>query len=200
MCNTWTRFHQRLCRNFHFGRAKIIGFLEYIVERVNGTLLPPVDLPPRLSAKNKKKLPTFKNKENKNNENRFTILQDCTSTISSQDFCGNGRDKLVDNKYNISKQGIKHNPIDGSELDQPIHNRGFDKSFCCCQDQIKKAKIKLWQLEQLLIPFCHPQYVHALIESIISYCNASGDYEHIDRCLENHRTNIIEGRWHIYPK
>jgi hypothetical protein len=40
--------------NHHLSKAKILSFLEYLIGRTNGTLPPPSQTPPRLSAKNKK--------------------------------------------------------------------------------------------------------------------------------------------------
>jgi hypothetical protein len=85
----------------HFKQAKIVSFLEYLIGRANGTLPPPSQRPPRLSAKNKN---FCKNNEQKGAGNRFTFLQDVTATMAPQDPCRTPTDKLeyfgrVDEKH-----------------------------------------------------------------------------------------------------
>jgi hypothetical protein len=79
-----------------------------------------------------------------------------------------------------------------------LHNTGTP--CCCCEDHIRKANIKLYELEQLLLPFTNSHHIEKLIGSIVRHCNKFGDYNYVDECFENHRTNILEKRWHWYSK
>jgi hypothetical protein len=144
----------------HFKQAKIVGFIEYLIGRTNGTLPPPSQTPPRLSAKNKRKM---------------------------VNFCKN--DKPVMTK----------DPVYGLEINPSLHNEST--SSCCCEDRIRKANVRLYELEQLLLPFANSQYVEELIKSIVRHCNTFGDYDdYVEECFQNHRENIIKKRWHMYPK
>jgi hypothetical protein len=71
----------------HFKQARIVSFIEYLIGRTNGTLPPPSQSPPRLAAKNRKKILDFgNNNEQKNAGNKFSSLQDdATAIISPHD-------------------------------------------------------------------------------------------------------------------
>jgi hypothetical protein len=72
--------------NHHLSKAKILSFLEYLIGRTNGTLPPPSQTPPRLSAKNKKMLLDRKDSdEQKNANNRFIFLQDAAAATTPHD-------------------------------------------------------------------------------------------------------------------
>jgi len=187
----------------HFQQAKIVSFLEYLIGRANGTLPPPSHRPPRLSAKNKKKMLDFcKINEQKGAGTRFTSLQDATTivTIAPQDHCGTSKDELentrqIKEKY-VTPVIIK-DPVYGLEINPSLHNTG---PSCCCEDRIRKANIKLYELEQLLLPFANSHHIEKLIGSIVRHCNRFGDYDYVEECLENHRKNILQKRWHWYSK
>jgi hypothetical protein len=38
-------------------------------------------------------------------------------------------------------------------------------------DEYKQSRIKLIELEQLLTPFCPPQYIHNILNTIVRHCN-----------------------------
>ena len=72
--------------NHHFSKAKILSFLEYLIGRANETLPPPSQTPPRLSAKNKKRMLDRKDSdEQKNAKNRFILLQDAAAPTTPHD-------------------------------------------------------------------------------------------------------------------
>jgi hypothetical protein len=54
----------------------------------------------------------------------------------------------------------------------------------------KQARSKLFELEQLLTPFCSPQFKYNTQNTIVRLCNMRGGYTTIDDALENHRNNI----------
>ena len=175
-------------------RQRSWGFLEYLIGRTNGTLPPPTQRPPRLSAKNKKKILDFcKNNEQKDAGYRFTSLQD--ATIAPQDHCTTST-RQIKEKY-VTPFTIK-DPVYGLEVNPSLHNTGTPS--CCCEDRIRKANIKLYELEQLLLPFADSHCIEKLIGSIVRHCNKFGDYDYVEECFENHRKNILEKRWDWYSK
>jgi hypothetical protein len=165
----------------HFHQTKIVSFLECLIGMANGTLPPPSQRPPRLSATNKKKILDFyKNNEQKGAGNRFTSLQDATTTvtIAPQDHCGTSKDES-DNTRQIKEKDITpviiKDPEYGLEINPSLHNIGTPS--CCCEDRIRKANIKLYELEQLLLPFANSHHIEKLIGSIVRHCNKFGDYD-----------------------
>src|SRR5215207_3046620 len=122
----FTRGYDAKRHNFkhHSGLANIVSFLEYLIGRTNGTLPPPLQRPPRLSAKNKKKILDFcKNNEQKNAGNRFTSLQDATATLAPQHTCGTPTGNLHFGRVN-EKHVIEQNPKYGLEINPSLHNTG----------------------------------------------------------------------------
>jgi hypothetical protein len=187
----------------HFKQAEIVGFIEYLIGRTNGTLPPPSQRPPRLAAKNRKKILEFGNNNNqKNAGNKFTSSQDdATAVIAPHDPSRTSTYKSENSRQNEEKD-ISPVTINGREygleINPSLHNKGM--SSCCCEDQIRKANIKLYELEVLLVPFYDSHYVDELINSIVRHCNKFGDYGHVEECLENHRNYILKKYRHIYSK
>jgi hypothetical protein len=187
--------------NYHFKQAKIVGFIEYLIGRANGTLPPPSQRPPRLAAKNQKKILDFgNNNEQKNAGNKFTSSQDdATAIIAPHDPSRTSTYKSENSRQNEEKDiapvTIK-TPGYGLEINSSLHNKGM--SSCCCEDQIRKANIKLHELEALLVPFYGSHYADELIKSIVIHCNKFGDYGYVGECLENHRENILKRFRHIF--
>ena len=197
----FTRGYDARRHNFkhHFGQSKIVSFLEYLIGRTNGTLPPPIQTQPRLSTKNKKKILDFcKNNEQNNAETRFTPLQDATANIAPQDPCRTPTYGLEGFGPHKEKNVIKQEPKYGLEINPSLHNTGTPS--CCCEDRIRKANIKLYELEQLLSPFANPHYIKNLIGSIVRHCNKLGDYDYVEECFKNHQKNIAERLGHWYPK
>lgn len=65
---------------YHFERAQIVDYIEYIIGRVKGTIPPPTELPPRLIAIRKRKGKMLKNVMAHNNTTSpFTVYPDLTS-------------------------------------------------------------------------------------------------------------------------
>ena len=187
----------------HFKQAKIVGFIEYLIERINGTLPPPSQSPPRLAAKNRKKILDFGNNNQQNNAgNKFTSLQDDATAIiaphhPSRISTYNSENSRQNEVKDVAPVTIK-DPVYGLEINPSLHNKGM--SSCCCEDQIRKANIKLYELEMLLLPFYDSHYVGELIKSIVRHCNRFGDYSYVEKCLENHRNNILKKHQHTYSK
>jgi hypothetical protein len=181
--------------NHHFKQAKIVGFIEYLIGRANGTLPPPSQSPPRLAAKNRKKTLDFgNNNKQKNAGNKFSPLQDDASAIIAPHYPSRTSYKSENSRQNEEKDitpvTIK-GPTYGLEINPSLHNKGM--SSCCCEDQIRKANIKLYELEALLVAFYDSHYTEELIKSIVRHCNRFGDYEnYVKECLENHRENILK--------
>ena len=189
--------------NHHFKQAKIVGFIEYLIGRANGTLPPPSQSPPRLAAKNRKKILDFNNNEQKNAGNKFTSLQDDATAIvapheHSKTPASESENSRQNKEKDIAPVTIK-DPVYGLEVNPFLHNKGM--SSCCCEDQTRKANIKLYELEALLAAFYDSHYAEELIKSIVRHCNRFGDYEnYVEECLENHRENILKKFRHIFSK
>jgi hypothetical protein len=81
-----------------------------------------------------------------------------------------------------------------------MQNRAVDTSSSRYSDEYKQARGKLFELEQLLTPFCSPQVIYNTLNIIVRHCNMRGDYTIIDEALENHRNNISKPGWHTYAR
>jgi hypothetical protein len=46
------------------------------------------------------------------------------------------------------------------------------------------------EIEKVLTPHCHPDYVKNVVKRLIQECNRTGDYGILDEALENHRNNV----------
>jgi hypothetical protein len=187
----------------HFKQAKIVSFIEYLIGRANRTLPAPSQRPPRLAAKNQKKILDFgNNNEQKNAENKFTSLQDdATAIISPHGPSRTSTYKSENSRQNEEKDKAPvtiKGPEYGLEINPSLHNKGM--SSCCCEDQIRKANIKLHELEALLFAFYGSDCARELIKSIVRHCNESGDYGYMEECLENHRNTILKEYRPIYSK
>jgi hypothetical protein len=177
--------------NHHLSKAKIMSFLEFLIGRANETLPPPSQMPPRLTAKNKKMMLDRKDSdEQKNAKNRFIFLQDAAAATTPHDSPRTPPEHI---EKDILKQPSRY----GLKINTSLHNTGTPS--CCCEDRIRKANKKLFDLEVLLCPYADPSYIKNLIESIVRRCNEFGDYGHVDECYKNHRNGILAGRWHWYP-
>jgi hypothetical protein len=180
----------------HLAQAKIVGFLEYLIGRANGTLPPPSEKPPRLSTKNRKKkkiLDCKDSDEQKNARNRFIFLQDATATTTTPHNPPSMIDFWPENENYIINQPTRY----GLKINPSLHGPGI--SSCCCEDRIRKANNRLYELEVLLCPFADPGYIKNLIESIVRHCNEFGDYDYVEECFKNHQKGVVDGRWHWYP-
>lgn len=172
--------------NHHLSKAKILSFLEYLIGRTNGTLPPPSQTPPRLSAKNKKMMLDRKDSD----EQKNATLQGAAAATTPQDSPRTPPEHI---EKDILRQPSRY----GLKINTSLHNTGTPS--CCCEDRIRKANKKLFDLEVLLCPYADPTYVKNLIESIVRRCNEFGDYDHVDECYKNHLIGILDGRWHWYP-
>ena len=82
-----------------------------------------------------------------------------------------------------------------------MQNRVTNTSSSRYSDEYKQARSKLFELEQLLTPFCSPQsIIYNILNTIVRLCNMRGDYTTIYDALENHRNNISKPGWHTYGK
>ena len=82
-----------------------------------------------------------------------------------------------------------------------MQNRAVDTSSSSYSNEYKQARSKLFELEQLLTPFCSPQFViYNILNTIVRFCNMREDYTIIDEALENHRDNISKPGWYTYGK
>ena len=81
-----------------------------------------------------------------------------------------------------------------------MQNRAVNTSSSNYSDEYKQARSKLFELEQLLTPFCSPQVIYNKLNTIVRFCNMRGDYTIIDEALENHRDNISKSGWYTYAK
>jgi hypothetical protein len=89
----------------------------------------------------------------------------------------------------------------GLKSQQPMQNRAVYTSSSSYSDEYKQARSKLFELQQLLTPFCSPQVIiYNTLNIIVRHCNMRGDYTIIDEALENHRDNISKSGWYTYGK
>jgi hypothetical protein len=106
-------------------------------------------------------------------------------------FCRNPTDELIDHNNNyVDKQFLHHTHVFGLKSQQPMQNRAVNTSSSSYSDEYKQARSKLFELEQLLTPFCSPQVIYNKLNTIVRFCNMLGDYTIIDEALEIHRDNI----------
>lgn len=54
----------------------------------------------------------------------------------------------------------------------------------------RQAKSKLSEIEEVLKPYCPPEYIQKVINRLIEECNRTGEYHILDEALENHRNNV----------
>jgi hypothetical protein len=196
-CFTRKESGKRHNNNLHSGTAKIVRFIDYIIGRISGHYLPSDPLSYRNKNNNKKKHKIFS--PNKyDNETGFTVLAD---NLGDTRYCENAIDGLTDYKNNnMDKQYIRRTPpVLDLKSKQPILNEAVEKSSSY-SDEFKQARSKLIELQQLLIPFCYPQFIYNTLNTIVRCCNIRGDYIVIDEALENHRNNISKPGWYMDTK
>lgn len=51
------------------------------------------------------------------------------------------------------------------------------------------AKIKLAEIQEMLTPYCPPEFVRKIITGLTEQCNMTGDYSFLDEAVERHRRN-----------
>ena len=182
--------------NLHSGTATIVRFIDYIIGRISGTYLPS---DPLLYRKKKKKHINISSTNNYDDGSGFKVIADNTHDTG---FYRNPADELIDqnNNNDVDKQFLHHTHVFGLKSQQPMHNRAVDISSSRYSDEYKQARSKLFELEQLLTPFCSPQVIYNTLNIIVRHCNMRGDYTIIDEALENHRNNISKPGWHMYAK
>jgi hypothetical protein len=68
-----------------------------------------------------------------------------------------------------------------------MKDKKVDKSS---EDEHMQAKAKHAEIEQILSPFCPPNFVRNVITGLTNRYNATGDISILDTVLENHRRNV----------
>jgi hypothetical protein len=185
--------------NLHSGTATIVRYIDYIIGRTSGHYLPSDPLLYR--NKKKKKHTNISSSNNYDDESGFKVIAD--NTHDTGFFCRNPSDELIDhnNNYVVDKQLLHHlTHVFGLKSQHPMQNRAVDTSSSSYSDEYKQARSKLFELEQLLTPFCSPQSIYNKLNTIVRFCNMRGDYIIIDEALENHRDNISKPGWYTYAK
>jgi hypothetical protein len=185
--------------NLHSGTATIVRYIDYIIGRTSGHYLPSDPLLYR--NKKKKKHTNISSSNNYDDESGFKVIAD--NTHDTGFFCRNPSDELIDhnNNYVVDKQFLHHLPhVFGLKSQHPMQNRAVDTSSSSYSDEYKQARSKLFELEQLLTPFCSQQSIYNKLNIIVRFCNMRGDYTIIDEALENHRDNISKPGWYTYAK
>jgi hypothetical protein len=66
-------------------------------------------------------------------------------------------------------------------------DKKVDKSS---EDKHMQARAKLAEIEQILSPFCPPNFVRNVITGLTNKYDATGDISILDTALENHRRNV----------
>ncbi len=181
--------------NLHSGTATIVRSIDYIIGRISGRYLPSDPL----LYRNKKKRHTNISSNNYGNGSGITVIED---NIHDTGFCRNPADELIDHyKNDVDKQTLHHDThLFGLKSQQPMQNRAARTTSSSYSDEYKQARSKLFELEQLLTPFCSPQFIYNTLNTIVRLCNMRGGYTTIDDALENHRNNISKPGWHTYVK
>ena len=180
--------------NLHSGTATIVRYIDYIIGRLSGHYSPSDPL----LYRNKKKKHTNISSNNYDNRSGFKVIADNTHDTG---FCRNPADELIDhNNNNLDKQLLHHTDVFSLKSQQPLQNRAANTSSSSYSEEYKQARSKLFELEQLLTPFCPPQIIYNTLNTIVRICNMRGDYTTIDDALENHRNNISKPGWHPYFK
>jgi hypothetical protein len=96
------------------------------------------------------------------------------------------------------------NSFDNSVADMPNlevpYPVGFDPNLLSpqvdkkvesqCTAEHRQAKANLMEIEKVLTPHCHPDYVKNVVKRLIQECNRTGDYGILDEALENRRNNV----------
>jgi hypothetical protein len=171
--------------NFHSGTATIVRYIDYIIGRLSGHYSPS---DPLLYRNKKKKHTNISSSNNYDDGSGFKVIAD--NTHDTGFFCRNPTDELIDHNNNYLDKQSQH----------PMQNRAVDTSSSRYSDEYKQARSKLFELEQLLTPFCSPQVIYNTLDIIVRHCNMRGDYTIIDEALENHRDHISKPGWHTYAK
>jgi hypothetical protein len=97
----------------------------------------------------------------------------------------NAFDKPVaNNRENVAKP---YSHLSDFSLLQPMLDKKVDKSS---EDKHMQARAKLAEIEQILSPFCPPQFVRNVITGLTNKYDATGDISILDTALENHRRNV----------
>jgi hypothetical protein len=181
--------------NLHSGTATIVRSIDYMIGRISGHYLPS---DPLLYRNKKKKHINISSSNNYDNGFGFTVIADNTHDTG---FCRNPTDELIDHyNNNVDKQFLHHTHVFGLKSQHPMQNRAVNTSSSRYSDEYKQARSKLFELEQLLTPFCSPQVIYNTLNIIVRHCNMRGDYTIIDEALENHRNNISKPGWHTYAR
>ena len=163
--------------NIHARTAEIVTFFEYLVGRSSGRYLASDPAAYRL----------------KSGQNTFakTNIHRGKSGIPAPLY-GIGTDKLDWHNILTKSEGRRRNGKDPYRclldfaLLEPTLNK---KSRQPSGDEYIKAKATLARIEQVLIPFCPPEFVRNVITGLIDRCNVKGNYEGLDDALERHRNN-----------
>jgi hypothetical protein len=181
--------------NLHSGTATIVRYVDYIIGRLSGHYTPG---DPML-YRNKKKKHINISGNNYDDGSGFKVIADNTHDTG---FCRNPADGLIDHNNNnyVDKQFLPHTDVFSLKSQQPMQNRAANTSSSSYSEEYKQARSKLFELEQLLTPFCPPQIIYNTLTIIVRHCNMRGDYTTIDEALETHRNNISKPGWHTYFK
>jgi hypothetical protein len=193
---TRKRSGRRHNTNLHSGTATIVRSIDYIIGRLSGHYSPS---DPLLYRNKKKKHTNISSSNNYDNGSGFKVIAD--NTHDTGFFCRNPTDELIDHNNNyVDKQFLHRTHVFGLKSQHPMQNRAGDTSSSRYSDEYKQARSKLFELEQLLTPFCSPQIIYNTLNIIVRHCNIRGDYITIDEALENHRDHISKPGWHTYAK
>jgi hypothetical protein len=180
-------------QNIHFGTAQIVPFFEYLVQRSSGKYLPCDPLSYRL----KRRQNMFVHNENNNN----TSKEQKSGSSTNPAYGSNGnrsRDTLYGTNNSLFNRSISNNVVNNNNPYAQLFNFMFSQQepdkkaeeSSLPEEAYRQAKVKLAEIEQLLITFYPQEFVRNVITGLIKRCNATGDYSILDEALENHRRRI----------
>jgi hypothetical protein len=133
-------------KNIHFGTAQIVRFFEYLIQRSAGKYLPSDPLPYRL----------------KRRQNAFTNNNTYHTELPSQGNVFHNK-LLFENSQNAEK--IYADLFNFNLLQSTHHKKAVEQS----PDAYKQGRAKLAAIEQLLTPFCPPEFVRNVISALIRW-------------------------------
>jgi hypothetical protein len=175
----FTREHgaKRHNGNIHAGTAEIVTFFEYLVGRSSGKYLASDPAAYRLKTR-------------RNTLANANIPRGKSGIPPS--LYGNGTDDLDWYNNLVKNEGRRRDSNDPYRrlldfgLLEPTQNK---KSRGPSEDEYIKARAMLAGIEQVLTPFCPPEFVRNVITGLIDRCNVRGNYVGLDEALERHRNN-----------
>jgi hypothetical protein len=110
------------------------------------------------------------------------------TNLARQVFYDGGNDYSVDEYLVELRLSPSKRPMSSTDIsEQRMQQASVDNpSF---QDLDEAARIKLAEIEEVLTPYCPPEFVRNVITGLTKQYNMTGDHSILDEALERHRRN-----------